>query len=163
MPWWWAPPLAATASTPCLCRARWGCASPISGWAGPACVRGASGEVRPGERLKLEGTLERHSQHGEQLRVTRAVVQLPRTADGVQRYLEGLHGIGPELARRLVAAFGMQAVEIVETEPWRAAQVKGMGKRRAERAAAEAASPRQERAGMLFLPGLGLSPAYPAR
>src|SRR5207237_277019 len=84
-------------------------------------------------------------------------------ADGVQRYLEGLHGIGPELARRLVAAFGTQAVEIVETEPWRAAQVKGMGKRRAERAAAEAAARRQEREVMIFLQGLGVSLADAAQ
>jgi exodeoxyribonuclease V alpha subunit len=129
----------------------------------PVTAIGALGEVTPGEELKLQGSFERHPQHGEQLRVTRAVVQLPRTAGGVQRYLEGLHGIGPELARRLVAAFGTQAVEIVETEPWRAAQVKGMGKRRAERAAAEAAARRQEREVMIFLQGLGVSLAYAAR
>ena len=81
----------------------------------------------------------------------------------MQRYLEGLHGIGPELARRLVAAFGTQAIDVVETEPWRAAQVKGMGKRRAEGAAKEAAAKRQEREVMIFLQGLGVSLAYAAR
>jgi exodeoxyribonuclease V alpha subunit len=135
----------------------------VEGRAEAVTAIGALSEVTVGELLKLQGVFERHPQFGEQLRVSRAVVQLPRTEEGVQRYLEGLHGIGPELARRLVAAFGTRAVEIVETEPWRAAQVKGMGKRRAERAAAEAAARRQEREVMIFLQGLGVSLAYAAR
>ena len=135
----------------------------VEGKEQPVTAIGPIAEAQPGEHLKLQGTWENHAQHGEQLRVTRAVVELPRTADGVHRYLEGLHGIGPELARRLVAAFGVSAVEVVETEPWRAAQVKGMGKRRAERAAKEAAEKRQEREVMIFLQGLGVSLAYAAR
>jgi exodeoxyribonuclease V alpha subunit len=135
----------------------------VEGRAEPVTAIGALSEVTVGEQLKLQGVFERHPQFGEQLRVSRAVVQLPRTEEGVQRYLEGLHGIGPELARRLVAAFGTKAIEIVETEPWRAAQVKGMGKRRAERAAAEAAARRAEREVMIFLQGLGVSLAYAAR
>jgi exodeoxyribonuclease V alpha subunit len=135
----------------------------VPGKSEPVTAIGALGDVTPGEQLKLQGRFERHPQFGEQLRVSRAVVQLPRTADGVQRYLEGLHGIGPELARRLVAAFGTQAIDVVETEPWRAAQVKGMGKRRAEAAAKEAAAKRQEREVMIFLQGLGVSLAYAAR
>jgi exodeoxyribonuclease V alpha subunit len=135
----------------------------VAGREQPVTAIGALGDATPGEQLKLEGTWEKHAQFGEQLRVTRAVVELPRTGEGVQRYLEGLHGIGPELARRLVAAFGTQAVEVVEKEPWRAAQVKGMGKRRAERAAKEAAQKRQEREVMIFLQGLGVSLAYAAR
>ncbi len=135
----------------------------VEGRDAPVTIVGAVGDASPGEHLKLEGSWEKHAQHGEQLRVTRAVVELPRTADGVQRYLEGLHGIGPELARRLVAAFGVSAVETVEAEPWRAAQVKGMGKRRAERAAKEASEKRQEREVMIFLQGLGVSLAYAAR
>src|SRR5262249_46796608 len=86
----------------------------VAGRDQPVTVVGALAEAQPGEHLKLQGTWEHHPQHGEQLRVTRAVVELPRTAEGVQRYLEGLKGIGPELARRLVAAFGVSAVEVLE-------------------------------------------------
>ena len=52
---------------------------------------------------------------------------------------------------------------MVEKEPWRAAQVKGVGKRRAERAARDALARRQEREVMVFLQGLGVSLAYAAR
>src|SRR5581483_11938367 len=106
----------------------------VAGRDQPVTVTGPLSETTPGELLKLEGHWETHKVHGEQFRATRAVVEVPRTGDGIERYLQGIKGIGPELARRLVAAFGVSAVEVIEKEPWRAAQVKGMGKRRAERA-----------------------------
>jgi exodeoxyribonuclease V alpha subunit len=135
----------------------------VSGRPQPATVIGPLADAIEGELLALEGVWERHTVHGEQFRARRAVVQVPKTADGVQRYLEGLDGIGPELAKRLVGAFGTEAVDVIEKEPWRAAQVKGVGKRRAERAAAHAASRRQEREVMIFLQGLGVSLAYASR
>jgi exodeoxyribonuclease V alpha subunit len=135
----------------------------VEGREAPVAVVGPLGDATPGERLRLEGAWERHPSHGEQFRAERAVVEVPRTDEGVGRYLDGLPGIGPELAHRLVAAFGTSAVEVVEKEPWRAAQVKGMGKRRAERAGRAAAARRQEREVMIFLQGLGVSLAYATR
>lgn len=129
----------------------------------PVAVVGPLAESTAGEQLTLEGSWERHPTHGEQFRATRAVVEIPRTSEGVARYLEALPGIGPMLSERLVAAFGVEAIEVVEKDPWRAAQVKGVGKRRAERAAREAAARRQEREVMVFLQGLGVSLAYAAR
>jgi exodeoxyribonuclease V alpha subunit len=135
----------------------------VTGRPQPATVIGPLADAIEGELLALEGAWERHAVHGEQFRARRAVVQIPRTVEGVQRYLEGLEGIGPELARRLAESFGLDAVEVIEKEPWRAAQVKGVGKRRAERAAKHAASRRQEREVMIFLQGLGVSLAYASR
>jgi exodeoxyribonuclease V alpha subunit len=129
----------------------------------PVSVVGPLADATPGEHLKMEGHWERHPTHGEQFRATRAVVEIPRTAEGVGRYLEGLKGIGPMLAERLVAAFGTDAIEVVEKDPWRAGQVRGVGRRRAERAAKDAAAKRQEREVMVFLQGLGVSLAYAAR
>ncbi|HEY7957762.1 MAG TPA: ATP-dependent RecD-like DNA helicase [Polyangia bacterium] len=133
------------------------------GRAQPVTVIGPLTETTVGERLRLEGTWEKHPVHGEQFRAQRAVSVMPRTASGVARYLEGLKGIGPELSRRLVVAFGTRAIEVLEDEPWRAAQVKGMGKRRAERVAREAQARKQEREVMVFLQGLGVSLAYATR
>jgi exodeoxyribonuclease V alpha subunit len=135
----------------------------VEGREDPVAVVGPLGDAIVGEQLKLEGEWERHAQHGEQFRATRAVVEVPRSEAGVSRYLEGLKGIGPMLAERLVQAFGVQAIEVVEKEPWRAAQVRGVGKRRAERAAKDAAARRQEREVMVFLQGLGVSLAYASR
>jgi exodeoxyribonuclease V alpha subunit len=129
----------------------------------PATAIGPLADAIEGESVALDGEWERHPTHGEQFRASRAVVQVPRTAEGVQRYLEGLDGIGPALADRLVRSFGVDAIDVLEKEPWRAAQVKGVGKRRAERAAAHAAGRRQEREVMIFLQGLGVSLAWANR
>jgi exodeoxyribonuclease V alpha subunit len=135
----------------------------VEGRPQPVTVIGPLSETTIGEQLRLEGAWEKHPVHGEQFRATRAVVEVPRSEGGVRRYLEGLSGIGPELAKRLVAAFGVDAVEVIEKEPWRAAQIKGVGKQRAGRVSLEAASRRQQREVMIFLQGLGVSLAYATR
>jgi exodeoxyribonuclease V alpha subunit len=129
----------------------------------PVTVIGPLAEAEPGEHLRLAGRWERHATFGDQFRATRAIAELPRTADGVERYLEGFAGFGATLAERLVGAFGAEALEVLEREPWRAAQVKGIGKRRAERAQKEAIARRAERDVMIFLQGLGVSAAYAVR
>ncbi|MSP63951.1 MAG: ATP-dependent RecD-like DNA helicase [Myxococcales bacterium] len=135
----------------------------VAGRPGPVTVVGPLGGLAPGEIVRIDGTWERHPAHGDQLRAERAVAIRPRTSDGVSRYLEGLKGIGPTLAKRLVAAFGTRAVEVLEEEPWRAAQVPGVGKRRAGRVADEAKARREEREVMVFLQGQGVSAAWAAR
>src|SRR5262249_9637996 len=100
----------------------------------PVLAVGRVGEALPGETLALEGSWERHPAHGEQFRATAAVAEVPRTRDGVVRYLTSLRGIGEKLAERLVRAFGTQAIEVLESDLGRAARVKGVGRRRAEQA-----------------------------
>ncbi len=135
----------------------------VKGRSVPVAVVGNIGDAQAGETLAIEGEWERHPEHGDQFRATRAVIDLPKSAEGVGKYLESLPGFGPALAERLVAAFGVEAIEIVEKEPWRIAQVKGVGKSRAARAQTDALSRKAEREIMVFLQGLGISPAYAAR
>ena len=56
-----------------------------------------------GDLLRAEGSWELHPSHGRQLRVERVLPLPPSTSAGVQRYLAGLPGIGPTLARRVPA------------------------------------------------------------
>jgi exodeoxyribonuclease V alpha subunit len=135
----------------------------VAGRPGPVTVVGALGELAVGENIRVEGVWERHAVHGEQLRVLRAVIDVPRTPDGVTRHLATYKGVGPSLAARLVASFGLDAIEVLEREPWRAATVKGLGKKRAAKLAAEVAARKAEREVMIFLQGLGVSPAYARR
>lgn len=129
----------------------------------PVLAVGRLGEAMPGETLALEGSWEQHPAHGEQFRATAAVAEVPRTREGVVRYLVGLRGIGETLAERLVRAFGTQAIEVLESDVGRAARVKGVGRRRAEQAHKNALGRRHEREVMVFLQGHGISPAYAAR
>ena len=135
----------------------------VAGRDEPVSVVGPLAESTAGRAAQARGDL------GAPSDARRAVSRQPRgRRDPAHRgrrarYLEALKGIGPMLAERLVGAFGTEAIEVVEKEPWRAAQVKGVGKRRAERAARDALARRQEREVMVFLQGLGVSLAYAAR
>ena len=135
----------------------------VPGRDGPVTVVGSLGGMQPGESVRVEGSWERHAAHGDQLRAERAIALQPKSAEGVARYLAGLKGIGPLLAKRIVTAFGPGAVEILETETWRAAQLPGVGKRRAALAAADAKARRSEREVMVFLQGQGVSAAWATR
>ena len=135
----------------------------VRGRSQPVTVVGPLAEVGPGEPLRLEGAWERHPVHGEQFRARAVALEVPRTPEGVRRYLEGLAGLGPTTAARLVQSFGVDALEVLEKEPWRAGQVKGVGKRKAAALAAEVQARAREREVMIFLQGLGVSAAYARR
>lgn len=130
---------------------------------GPITAVGQLGGILKGETLRISGTWETHAQYGRRLRVEQALPIGPQTRLGMERYLETLSGIGPELARRIVDQHGTESLDVLENETWRIAQIKGVGKRRAQRALIDARSRREEREVMVFLQGLGISAAYAAR
>lgn len=132
----------------------------------PVTIVGSLSHLGEGETARVTGSWEVHPQYGRRFRTQQAVPILPQTPLGVERYLATLAGLGPESARRLVAEFGTGAIEVLENETWRIEQlkgIKGLGKRRIRRAAADAKVRAQEREVMVFLQGQGISAAYAAR
>ena len=90
--------------------------------------------VQPGERLRLSGAWEKDRKFGRQFRVASYMALQPSTLEGIERYLGSglITGIGKVMARRLVARFGLETLEIVENEPERLSEVDGIGPVRAE-------------------------------
>ena len=129
----------------------------------PVTVVGSLGGLQLGESVRVIGRWESHNQHGRQLRAELALPIGPQTLRGIERYLTTLSGLGPELAHRIVALFGLDALTVLDNETYRIAQIKGVGKRRAQRALADAIARRAEREVMVFLQGLGISAAYASR
>lgn len=129
----------------------------------PVTVVGALAGLQLGETLRVVGRWEHHSQHGRQLRAELTLPIGPQTLHGIERYLTTLSGLGPELAHRIVSRFGLDSLTMLENETYRIAGIKGVGKRRAQRAFADARARREEREVMIFLQGLGISAAYASR
>ena len=73
------------------------------------------------------------------------------------------HGIGPELARRLVERFGLDTLEVIDRSPDRLTEVSGIGASRAQKLAAAFAAQREVQDVMVFLRGHGVSAAFAAR
>ncbi len=93
--------------------------------------------VAPGEHLSVSGIMEQHPQHGEQLKVLELERSLPEDEDEIFSYLSSgiCKGIGPATAQRIVDAFGVDTFDILEREPERLAQIKGVTQRKAQQIA----------------------------
>src|ERR1700726_4279878 len=84
--------------------------------------------VHVGELLSVDGEWEKDPKYGRQLHVTTFVQRLPASPEGITRYLGSglIKGIGPKKAERIVAHFGEQTLAIIEQQPERLSEVKGI-------------------------------------
>ncbi|OPX20955.1 MAG: hypothetical protein BZ151_01100 [Desulfobacca sp. 4484_104] len=118
--------------------------------------------IQEGEQLRLKGRWAVHPRFGEQFQVLWWTSVVPATAAGIQKYLGSgfIHGIGPELAARLVKQFGPQTLDIIDNYPQRLQEVPGIGSKRAAQIQAAWETQKDIREVMLFLQEHGVSVAY---
>jgi exodeoxyribonuclease V alpha subunit len=121
--------------------------------------------IQPGENLRLTGEWVRDARFGEQLAVKSYVTVKPSTLVGIERYLASglVPGIGPTMAKRLVAHFGIDTLEIIENAGHRLKEVDGIGPIRAGRILEAWAEQRDIKDVMVFLQSHGVSSAYAIR
>ncbi len=101
----------------------------VAGQPGQVTVVGTLHDPVVGQTLQLSGEWQDHPRWGRQFRIQTSRSVTPATSEGIERYLgSGLvKGIGPELARRIVARFGTEALRVLDEEPRRLAEVPGIG------------------------------------
>lgn len=87
----------------------------------------------PGERLAVTGSWGSHPQHGEQFTAMDVERRLPDEEDEILSYLSSgiVRGVGPATAQRIVERFGVQALDILEQEPERLTELKGVTRKKA--------------------------------
>lgn len=126
---------------------------------GLVTVVGNLPELSPGEHLQLSGVWVNHPKHGQQFQVEICEQILPATMAGIRRYLgSGLvKGIGPRLAERIVAEFGAQTLEVIETQPERLRDVPDIGPKRTHMIARAWEEQKHVKEIMLFLHSYGVS------
>ncbi len=91
-------------------------------------IVGTLPDIHPGELLSIEGEWEHDPRYGRQLHVMRYTQRLPASVEGITRYLSSglIKGIGPKKARLIVDHFGEQTLAIIEQQPERLVEVKGI-------------------------------------
>ena len=89
--------------------------------------------VAPGEHLTVTGTWEVHPQHGEQLKAQELERTLPEEEEDIFAYLSSgvCKGVGPTTARRIVDRFGLETLDILEAEPERLQEIRGITAKKA--------------------------------
>src|ERR1700693_2612096 len=93
--------------------------------------------VHVGELLSVEGEWEKDPKYGRQLHVTSFTQRLPASIEGITRYLGSglIKGVGPKKAQRIVEHFGEQTLAIIEQQPERLSEVKGISSKDREQIA----------------------------
>ena len=115
--------------------------------------------ISEGELLELEGEYTEHPLYGQQFHMERFEVKVPQDALAMERYLGSgaIKGIGAALAARIVRRFGAKTFEIMEREPERLAEIKGISERKAREIAGQMEEKRELRQAMVFLQEYGIS------
>jgi exodeoxyribonuclease V alpha subunit len=118
-----------------------------------------------GEFLRLRGRWSSHPRYGRQFEVHSYATVLPATAAGIQKYLGSglIKGIGPVMAERMVAHFGVDIMHVIEDEPGRLVEVDGLGPKRTAMIAAAWAEQKAIKEVMIFLQGVGVSTSLAVR
>ena len=118
-----------------------------------------------GQQIELGGRWVTHPRFGQQFQATHMKVSAPTSADGIERFLGSgiIDGLGPELARRIVAKFGEQTLDIIEQTPGRLKEVSGIGAKTIEKITASYQQQSELRDLMLWLEDHGLSGTFAAR
>lgn len=115
--------------------------------------------VEAGETLKLKGNFVEHPLYGHQLKVESFEVTAPDDVVSMERYLSSgaIKGIGEAMAARIIKKFGKDTFRVMEEEPERLAEVKGISERKAQEIAVQMTEKKDMREAFVFLQKYGIS------
>lgn len=122
------------------------------------CV-GNFAAVSQGVTIEAVGTFARHPVYGKQFQIQSYIEKIPEDTLAMERYLGSgaIKGIGAALAARIVRRFGDDTLRIVEEEPERLSEIKGISEKKAREIAAQMAEKADMRKAMMFLQKYGIS------
>ncbi len=115
--------------------------------------------VTEGETIEVTGSYREHPTYGRQFQAETFVTKAPEDAVAIERYLGSgaIRGVGMKLAARITACFGADTMRILEEEPERLEEVKGISKRMALEIGSQIAEKSDMRNAMMFLQQYGIS------
>ena len=115
--------------------------------------------INEGEMIEASGTMTEHPIYGEQLQVESYEIKTPEDADSMERYLASgaIKGVGAALAARIVRRFKADTFRIMEEEPERLSEVKGISEKMAMAIAEQMEEKKGMRQATMFLQKYGIS------
>lgn len=118
-----------------------------------------------GESLEIQGSFTEHALYGRQFKAEAFHVTQPEDIVSVERYLSSgaIKGVGAALASRIVKKFGTDTFRIMEQEPERLAEIKGISERIAREIGMQMEEKKDLRDAMVFLQKLGISGTLAAK
>ncbi|MEI3162467.1 MAG: ATP-dependent RecD-like DNA helicase [Lachnospirales bacterium] len=128
------------------------------------CV-GYAPSISQGESVKVTGSVVTHHFYGEQINIEICEKTEPRSERAIELYLASgvIKGIGPKIAKKIVDKFGKDTLTIMDTEPERLAELRGISREKAMSIGEMYREKTEERHALLFLGEYGISPSYAIR
>ncbi|MBD5511209.1 MAG: ATP-dependent RecD-like DNA helicase [Lachnospiraceae bacterium] len=117
--------------------------------------------VSQGDTIQAEGEYTEHPVYGTQFKASVYRTVLPKDAAGMERYLASgaIKGVGMALAKRIVRQFGADTFRVIEEEPERLVEVRGISERIAQEISAQMEEKRDMREAFIYLQQFGISNA----
>ncbi|MEG0962389.1 MAG: ATP-dependent RecD-like DNA helicase [Lachnospiraceae bacterium] len=117
--------------------------------------------IGEGETVEVKGEYSTHPSYGRQLKVETVETIAPADIVSIERYLGSgaIHGVGVALAARIVRRFKKDTFRILEEEPERLAEIKGISERKAMEIAEQVEEKKELRQAMIFLQEYGITQA----
>ena len=115
--------------------------------------------ISEGESVEMKGEYTVHPSYGPQFQVESYAIKAPQDIVSIERYLGSgaIKGVGAALAARIVRRFKEDTFRIIEEEPERLAEIKGISERKAQEIAEQTEEKRELRQAMIFLQNYGIS------
>jgi exodeoxyribonuclease V alpha subunit len=125
-------------------------------------IVGNFANIQAGQTLQMQGSWTEHPKYGAQFQVNEYRETKPATITGIEKYLGSglIKGVGPVTAKRIVAHFQFETLDIIEQQIDRLSEVPGIAKKRVKLIQAAWQSQKSIKDVMLFLQGHGVSPTY---
>ncbi len=125
-------------------------------------ITGSFANIQAGQTLQLTGFWREHPQYGPQFQVISYKETKPATITGIEKYLGSglIKGVGPVTAKRIVAHFGTETLEIIETQIERLSEVQGIAKKRIKMIQSAWEKQKAIKEVMVFLQSHGVSTTY---
>ena len=128
-------------------------------------VIGSLLDVNVGSVLLIYGNWKVDSRYGRQFAAESWEETLPATVFGIEKYLGSglIKGVGPKYAKKIVAQFGTETLEVIETDISRLQEVDGIGKKRIKMIRDSWERQKEIKNVMLFLQDHGVSTSFAAK
>lgn len=124
------------------------------------CVGTVAG-IEEGELVEITGDWVTHPMYGPQIKINSIRIVEPTGLRGIERYLGSgiIKGVGPKIATRIIKAFGEDTLRIIEEEPERLAEIKGVSERLAQNIAVQMLEKKEQQDAFIYMAKYGITQA----
>ena len=115
-----------------------------------------------GQLLEIEGEWVKHPKFGQQFKATTYKTVAPTEISGIEKFLASgaINGIGPDMAKKIVAEFGEKTLEVIAKSPNELLKIPGIGKKTAEKISTSYLEQSELTEIMVWLENHGISNTY---